>query len=220
MGESARIEALVKQRRGAGIDIVVNDEVWMTVHRETVLEAGVRKGDPATEDLRQRLTVADAERQAYQAALSLLSYRARSEQELRQRLQRKGIAADAIQTAIDRLHRSGLIDDAHFASAWVESRGSGSSGHGSPLLAAELRSRGIDADSITAALESTDDHALALAAARARLSRLRGLDYAGFRRRLGGFLQRRGFGYDVTNATVRTLWQEAGGPSRSDDDAQ
>jgi hypothetical protein len=34
------------------------------------------------------------------------------------------------------------------------------------------------------------------------------IDYATFRNRLGSFLQRRGFGYQVTTRTVRVLWKE------------
>jgi SOS response regulatory protein OraA/RecX len=34
------------------------------------------------------------------------------------------------------------------------------------------------------------------------------MDYATFRTRLGSFLQRRGFGYEVATRTVKTLWQQ------------
>ena len=43
------------------------------------------------------------------------------------------------------------------------------------------------------------------------LVRIPGMDYATFRTRLGSFLQRRGFGYETSNRTIRTLWEELKG---------
>ncbi len=40
------------------------------------------------------------------------------------------------------------------------------------------------------------------------LLRLPDMDFATFRARLGSFLQRRGFGYEVTKRTVSQLWKE------------
>jgi SOS response regulatory protein OraA/RecX len=36
------------------------------------------------------------------------------------------------------------------------------------------------------------------------------MDFATFRARLGSFLQRRGFGYEVSTRTIRALWKELG----------
>ena len=44
------------------------------------------------------------------------------------------------------------------------------------------------------------------------------MDFVTFRTRLGSFLQRRGFGYDVTKRTVQALWRELGSEESAEDD--
>ena len=211
------IEKIEKQKRGPGVNLVVNGSTWITVHRDVVFDCAVRRGDPATEALRGRLESTDANHHAYASALLLLSYRPRAEGELRLRLRRKGLPEAAIDDALVRLRRTGLVDDEQFSRAWVENRGSGASARGMSLLAAELRAKGIDSETITEALAGTDESELALAAARPRAARLAVLEYGYFRRRLAGFLQRRGFGYDATASAVRQLWRELGQESDQDE---
>lgn len=205
------IEKIEKQRRGSGVDVVVDGAVWLSVHREAVLQCGIRRGDPATEALRERLEATDMRHRAFEAALHLLSYRPRAEGELRQRLRRKGLPEAAIDETLGRLRRSGLVDDEQFARAWVESRASGTGGKGAPLLAAELKAKGVARETISDALEGSDDNERALAVARPRAARLQGAEYGDFRRRLAGFLQRRGFGYEAASGAVRQLWLEQKG---------
>jgi regulatory protein len=209
-----QITAVEAQKRGRRVNLYANDTFWLAVDREVLVEVPVRRGDPATPSLREQLEAADERRSAYDAALNLLSYRPRAEVELRRRLARKGLSAAAVDWALERLRRAGLVNDEAFARAWLESRGGGAAAKGSRLLRSELRAKGVAATVIDSAAETaqpTDDEAAAMAAASARSERLRGLEYAEFRRRLGGFLQRRGFGYDVANRVIRDLWQERGG---------
>jgi regulatory protein len=61
---------------------------------------------------------------------------------------------------------------------------------------------------IKKALEGLDEAESAYRAAEHRVRRLSHLDEQAFRRRVGGFLQRRGFAYDVVRETVERLWLE------------
>jgi regulatory protein len=63
----------------------------------------------------------DVER-AKQYCLRLLAIRARSEHELHSSLRRRGTAPPVAEECLASLRRVGLLDDAAFASAWVESR--------------------------------------------------------------------------------------------------
>ncbi|MHB8575816.1 MAG: regulatory protein RecX [Dehalococcoidia bacterium] len=197
--------------------IVVDGDHWLDVHREVALEAGLRRGDTADESLRLRLTAADEARRAYEAALSLLSYRPRAEGELRQRLQRKGLGSDAIEAALVRLRNAGLVNDEQFARGWVSSRGAGASAKGSVRLTAELRSKGVAPDVVLGAVSDLDEIEQAISVALVRAQRLKGLPYQEFRRRLGGFLQRRGYGYEAITAAVKAAWRPED-ESGSDDD--
>lgn len=212
-----RITSIERQRRGGRIAVIVEGEPWASVHREAVYALGLRVGQEATDELRERLEREDARHRAYEAALHLLSYRPRAEQELRERLRRKGLPGDAIEETVARLRAAGLVNDEQFARQWVAERGSGAHARGRSLLAAELRARGIR-DGGAAALDDLDEEAQAREVARGHAAKLRVETYEEFYRRLGSFLQRRGFGYGVVGPIVRELWRERGGEPADGDE--
>src|SRR5436305_2632008 len=141
--DTGQVTVIEKQKRGSAIDILVDGAVWATVHRDVIFACGVRRGDQATPALLERLQAAEAAHRAHEAALLLISYRPRSEGELRQRLRRRALPEPAIAEAIERLRRSGPVNDEAFAKAWIESRGRGAHGRGTSLLASELRTKGV-----------------------------------------------------------------------------
>jgi regulatory protein len=196
--------------------IYIDGALWQTVRAATVIELGLRKGDAATPAVLSAIERADQDHRAYEAALRLLSYRPRARAELRGRLAQRAISEDVIAAVLERLSRAGLVDDNAFAELWVRERSHGAGARGTAGLGAELRAKGVDAATISSAMEALDgERERALEAARVRLNRLAGLPYDAFRRRLGGFLQRRGFTYEAVQYTVRQLWRE----QRPDDGA-
>ena len=75
---------------------------------------------------------------------------------------------------------------------------------------------GEDAAAIQSATEAVDEKALAYAAAQKRVRRLEGLEWNEYRKKLGEFLARRGFAYEVIAPTVKKLWSERGGKIDTD----
>lgn len=149
----------------------------------------------------------------YAYGLRLLSFRGRSEREMRQRFQQRGAAPDLIETALERLKRGGLVDDEAFAQAWVESRRRASP-RGDRLLQRELSQKGVARNTIDAALESdVDEPALARQAAIKKARALASVPEPLFTRRLSEFLVRRGFEYEVVASVVRELAAEREPPA-------
>ena len=95
------------------------------------------------------------EEQARNLCLRLLTARARTRAELEGQLAKRGYPYDVSKRVLDRLTQVGLIDDADFAEQWVRSRRA-NAGKGKRALAAELRTKGVDNDVITAALDGID----------------------------------------------------------------
>src|SRR6266536_6306795 len=87
---------------------------------------------------------AASEEAAHAAALLLLESRARTRLELRQRLERRGFEAEAIERALDRLTGVGLVDDEAFARDLAASRVE--QGVDAPRSVVELKDRGIAPD--------------------------------------------------------------------------
>jgi regulatory protein len=146
-----------------------------------------------------------------ESAWRLLAYRARSRQELRDRLLRKGFQLELVDAQLDHLAERGYLDDEAFAQSLVAARQSGSNPRGTRALQFELRQKGVDKEIATAALAAGDDADAAYRAALKRAGTIGELDYREFSRRLLGFLQRRGFGYDVARSAVEGVWQERNG---------
>jgi regulatory protein len=142
------------------------------------------------------------------AAYRYLSYRPRSEFEMRVWLGRKGHGSRTIENTLSALRAKGLLDDLAFARFWRESRES-SSPRSRAALRSELRRKGIDPDVVAEALDGVDEEAAAYRAAQKKAARLATVDHDDFRTRLSAVLRRRGFSYEVTEHTVNRLWQES-----------
>jgi regulatory protein len=131
---------------------------------------------------------------AREIALRLLTVRARSREELRKAMDKRRVPPDVAAEVLARFGEVGLIDDASFAQAWVES--GQRRGRSRLAIAQELRTKGVADAEISQALETMDedaDYAAAKALAEKKLRSLGALDRQVAYRRIGGALMRRGF---------------------------
>jgi regulatory protein len=204
------ITAVERERRGRRVSVFVDGELALTMGRGLAAEHNLRPGRPTSPAEMAALAGAEARRGALEAAQRLLTYRPRSERELRQRLRRRGFDAPVVAETLAKLREHGYVDDEAFAKYWSESRDRFSPRSGR-LVQVELRRQGIAAETAEEATAELDDEDAAYRAAGRRLRSLRGLEYAVFRERLGGFLTRRGFSYSVARRTIDRCWSEVGG---------
>ncbi|MBI5288569.1 MAG: RecX family transcriptional regulator, partial [Chloroflexi bacterium] len=149
----------------------------------------------------------DRRRQAVDAAVAMLARRPRSEREVRQGLKRRRLDEATIEETVERLRASRLLDDAEYAHSFAESRGR-TSPRSRRLLVQELRANGVDAAVAAQAVGEVSDAEAAYRLATGRMRSLSALNEQRFRSRLGGLLQRRGFGWEVTRQTVERCWSE------------
>lgn len=144
---------------------------------------------------------------AYQRALNFLSFRIRSEKEIRQNLTKHEIPEEIIDGVLDRLRKSSLVDDREFATQWVENRVHFKP-RGKRALSSELFLKGIPAQIIEDALADLNEEELAIKLARTKISKLTGLDEKAFQKKLSGFLTRAGFPYYIIKEVIVNLWNE------------
>jgi len=159
------------------------------------------------------LTRSDQLHRCFNAAVLYLSYRPRSEPELRERLHRRGFNGDSVEAVITRLKEQGFVDDVAFAQFWRDNRESFSP-RSQWLTKLELRRKGVAEDIIDQVVAAIDDEESAYQAALRKARSLPQSDYQRFRRRLGEHLKRRGFSYGVINHTINRLWQDQVSSSR------
>lgn len=160
----------------------------------------------------------DPEEVARQIVVRRLAERARSRAELATALARRRVPDDVAERVLDRYQQAGLIDDAAFAEAWVESRHRGR-GLGRRALAHELRGKGVDAEVTRSAVGAVDDDAERRTArdlVQRKLRALTRLDRLSAQRRLAGMLARKGYGSAVALSVVREATEHWGGDSPAD----
>ena len=144
---------------------------------------------------------------AYQRALNFLSYRIRSEKEIRQNLNKHQIPEEIVEGVLDKLRRVSLVDDREFASQWVENRVHFKP-RGKRALSSELFQKGISNQIIEDILAELNEEELAFNFARTKITKLSNLDEKAFQKKLSGFLTRRGFPYHINKEVIFTLWNE------------
>jgi len=186
-----KITAIVAQKKHPNrVNIHLDGEFAFGLAKITA--AWLRVGQELDEKKIEQLQAEDARERALQQALLFLSYRARSESEIRQNLRKHEIPETVIEETIGRLSRDGLANDDQFASAWVENR-STFRPRSRRMMALELRQKGLDDESMKSALKDVNDDALAYEAALKRAPRFKSLEWSEFRKKLSDFLARRGF---------------------------
>ena len=143
---------------------------------------------------------------ARKVALRFISYRPRSESEVRSRLL-KSFSVSVVDTVISELVRLSMIDDVQFAKLWCSSRES-LNPKSAKAIKQELISKGISEPTATSAVKGLDDFDTAIRIGRKYLKRLTGHPYNQFTRKLYGYLQRRGFSHSLILETSSILWTE------------
>ena len=144
---------------------------------------------------------------AYTIALNALVARAKSKGELVAHLKKRGIEDEVAAATIFRLQEAGLINDEEFARAWTQSRHN-SKKLSKRIIAGELRTRGVDQNSIDAALDEIDDedeYKMAMTLAERKFRSCSHLDHDVIYRRVHGLLSRKGFSHSISGRIMREL---------------
>ncbi len=145
---------------------------------------------------------------AMDAAYRYLTYRPRSRAEVEVKLQDKGFDDAVIQSAVSGLFGLGYLDDEKFARLWAESR-IRLRAFGRRRIERELREKGIDPEIVRETLSGVfaagQEIDIAEEAAARKLKGMTSLDRETRRRRLAGFLERKGFPYDVIRVVLKKI---------------
>ena len=145
-------------------------------------------------------------------ALRLLSFRARSTQELRLRLARKNHGKALVEEAIEYFTRQGFLDDEKFAKLYAMSRLQ-SRPSGKKQIAFDLQSKGVSraaVDRALGSLEDFDEKQMALELALRRQKSMRSVPDQTAKTRLYGLLKRRGFGSEAVFYALGKLYKDTG----------
>lgn len=196
------------------VNVFIDGTFALGVSLNTLAREGLYVGHVLDATHWDRLEMSERADRALYAAMRQLSTRPRSMAEIRDYLGRKGYPPEVIDATVDRLVDLGMLDDAAFARFWVENRRTFRP-RGALALRNELRRKGVERDTIEATLTEeaaeadNDEGRSALALARTALRKYADApDKPTFQRRLGGYLQRRGFTVSTIMPILDQLWHE------------
>lgn len=153
---------------------------------------------------------------SYGRCLGLFAHRPRTRAEIERYLRGRKLADAERDAVLARLTERGWINDREFARVWVENRQEFRP-RSARALQMELRRFGVPEDETREALQGMDESAAALSAARkkaSRLARIVGKDQGArfqFQKKMTAYLASRGFDYDLSRETARTVWAESSG---------
>ena len=199
------------KRRSGWIEIQLDGASCILLPDQDIARLGLTIGSTIEEtDLASLQSTAELA-EAMRVGLRYLSVRPRSCREIELRLLREKLTQETIERTVDRLTILGYLDDRNFAAAFARDR-IRLRPCGVRRMKADLLSRGVSScdadDGIESAMMEQDvnEHELLQQVASARASKLDDLDKGVARRRLFGYLSRRGFSSENIRKWIDTRW--------------
>jgi len=206
MGVSGTITDIQFQKRDPGRVSVFLDGTF-AFGLKAALAEGLVVGQQLTVGECEALQHKDMQQKALQLSWDQLSRRPRTEKELRDYLERREIPQEAAEAAVQQLKQLDYLNDTSFARQWIENR-QAFRPRSRTVLRYELQQKGVAPEIVAEELQDFDDGEAAAAAAEAAVHKYRNLDPDTRRRRLTGYLSRRGFRYDTIRGVLENILED------------
>lgn len=185
------------------VNVFVDDRFAFGLDGKLLVDFDLYKGKELTEQEIEKIKSGDSLSKCLEKAYRFLSFRPRSEKEIREKLLEK-FDEKTVEEAIKKLKEYNLINDLEFSRMWVNSR---SGGRSARALGFELKKKGIEKSVIESAVESVTkevelENALRLVESK---SKYRGLEKNEAYKKIGGFLARRGYSYEIIKKVLEKI---------------
>jgi regulatory protein len=214
MATITRIEP--QKRRPNRRNVFIDGELAFGCNVNVVARFRLRQGMAIDGSLRRRIEDGEVRQEAFDEAMKLIRRRMHSEREVRLKLAGREYGSRVIEAVVANLKRLGYVNDEKFAAQ----RAAGSARVkklGRARAVQELRKAGIAPAlaerSAREVYKEVDSRQSALELARTRARSMSRLDRVTARRRLAGFLQRRGFDYETVQYAVQQALEARPGTS-------
>ena len=189
--------------------IYINNEYTIGVSEDVLVKFRLNKGQELDHTFLEEIIRVEEQNKANNYTLKLLSYRGRSEQEIINRMQEKGYDKEIIENTVSFLKQHQYIDDQAFAASLANSKIK-TKKIGKARIKQELYSKGIAKDviqnTVDECLDFNTEYEMAMEIAKKKLETTYKNDEKNSQyRKLGSFLQRRGFDYEIVSKVLGRL---------------
>lgn len=196
------ITSIKPQKNQKRFNVYLDGKFVLALSAEALTKAGLKIDQEISEEEIKRLRYKDIKEKLYNKVLRFLSYRPRSEKEIRDYSKKKSQEAKIIEEIIKKLKKQGLVDDRAFATWWVEQR-SRFRPKGRYLIRSELFKKGVKEEIISSSLFSEKEEIdLAKKAARKKIKSYKNLEPLEMRDKMVAFLARRGFNWKIIKKAI------------------
>lgn len=200
-----KITKIEGQKNIERVNIYIDREFAFGLTKEIQLKYGLYEGMEIDKRFIEEVLLEEEKLKAKNKALKFLSYRQRSEKEVVDKLKKEGFSQEIIDKTVEFLKGYNLVDDLNFAKNFVMDK-SNINKYGPERIKYELYMKGIPESIINKVLKDYDDeYSVALELARKKINSYKNDNKSAIYRKLGGFLQRRGFSYECILKVLREL---------------
>lgn len=183
-----------------------SEEPLLSVHEDILIRFRLMKGQLLTADQKEEIRTEDEQYRAYVLAIAYLGAKPRTRKQIEQYLMRKLFEETNIQYALDRLEREHIVDDEEYARQFAAGRLRNSL-KGRLWIKQELQQRGVSKETASEATNALDSETELIAAKSAAAKKWRSLKGETFerKRKLMGYLLRRGFPGDIVKEAIKSI---------------
>lgn len=207
MREITKIE--IQKRNKDRYSIYIDGEYSFGVYENTLIKYNLRKGMKVKEDFLEDVLKKEEQECANNYALRLINFKMRTKEEIKRRMREKEYSDEVIEKTIDYLLYLDYLDDEEYATRFIRDK-SNLKNMGSERIKRELYQKGIDKEIINKKIENIIDEdeeyekAKELAIKKLN-STYKNDDRSAKYRKLGGFLQRRGYSMRIVMNLLNEL---------------
>lgn len=199
------ITKIESQRNEERVNIYLNGEFAFGLMKEIQYKYDLNEGMNIDKEYIDTVLMEEEQSKANNCALRFLAYRQRSEKEIIDKLKKKGFEDKFIENTLVYLKHYGLVDDIEFAKSFMKDK-INLNKYGPQRIKYELYRKGISQEIIEGVLEEDEDeYSRALKLAKKKMSSYKNDDRNAIYRKLGGFLQRKGYSYDSISKILKEL---------------
>lgn len=195
-----------QKRKRDRVSIFIDDTFSFGISEETNFKLGLCVGMEITDEFINEILMEEEGHKVLDSALNFLSYRARSEKELYKRLKQKEYPNNLILQTIDYCKERGYLDDKEFALSFIRDK-TNINKYGPKKIRYELYKKGVSQDIIDEVLvpDKNEEYDRALELGLKKISKYKNDNRDAIYRKLGGFLQRKGYSHDIVYKVLREI---------------
>jgi len=200
-----QITKISPQKKRKRVNIFIDEKFAFGLDLETLSKYNLQVDQEISQKEIKEIIKEEELLKVYDKALRFLSFRPRSEKEIKDYLKKKKIGEETQKMVLKKLKKANFLDDREFTLWWIEQRMTFRPS-GKRLLEYELRKKGVDKEiieeSFAPRLYPSFEFKMALKAAKKKLSSYQKLPSLELRKKMTAFLARRGFSWEVIKEVV------------------